>query len=102
LRDEIGRGKTPPAVLDLLVLGERVGDQREEPRVAAEHFADRERRVPPHRRVAVGEKVHCLRLRQLPAAEREAQFGNRLVEEAHPGSAPRDRFLVQQLFQLVR
>jgi hypothetical protein len=53
------------------------------------------------RTLAVGQQVHRLGLRQLAAAERETQLGDGLVEQAHPGGASRDRFLVQQLFEII-
>ncbi len=94
--------KAAPAVLDLLVLGEGVGNQRQGPDVFAQDVADAERGVAPHRGVAIGQQVERFGLGQLPPAERKSQSSHRLVEEPHPGGPAGDRFLVQQRLDLVR
>ena len=78
-----------PAVLDLLVLGERVGDQRKGPRVLAQDFADRDGGLAAHLGVAVGQQVEHLGLGQLLAAKRKPQIGHGLVEQPGPGGARR-------------
>ncbi len=102
---QIARGdrsrEAAPAVLDFLVLGERVGDQREGARVLAQHLADRLRRLAADFRVLVGQQIERFRLGQLLAAKREPQVGDRLVEQPRPGGSAGDIFLVQQLLDLV-
>ena len=90
-----------PAVLDLLVLGERVGDQGEQARAAVEHARDRFRgRLTPGP-VLVREPIEDLGAGQLPAVEREAQPRHGLVEQADPGAPAGDRLLVQHALDLV-
>ena len=102
---EIARGhralELAPAVLDLLVLGQRVGDQREDAQVLAQHPAEGFRRRLAYRAVAVGHLVEDLGAGQRCPVEREAQRRHGLVEQAHPGGAPGDALLVQQALQVV-
>ena len=86
----------PPAVGDFLVLGQRVGDQREGPQLLAEHRAQRLRRLAAHLAVAVLQLVERELERQLLAIDDEAQRGDGLVEEAVPGGCARHRLLVEQ------
>src|SRR3546814_8560038 len=46
-----------PAVLDLLVLGQRVGDQREQPDILPEDLGQRLRRLAPRGGILVGQLV---------------------------------------------
>src|SRR5436853_3167269 len=69
-------------VCRLLLEKKNVGDQREEARIAAEHLADRQSRLAPHRAVAVGKEVHRPGVRHLLAAKQEAPTGHSLVDEA--------------------
>ena len=56
--------ETAPAILDLFVLSERVGDQRKERAVATEHLPDRQGRLAPDRAVAIGQQVQGFGLRR--------------------------------------
>ena len=67
------RRELPPAVLDLLLLGERVGDPREERQPAGEGRRQRLRRRLPLRPVAVGEEVE----RRLEASASRRRPGSR-------------------------
>ena len=90
-----------PAVLDLLVLGERVGDQGEQAGAALEHARDRLRGRLAAGPVLVREHIEDLGAGQLLALEREAQARQGLVEQAHPGAPAGDRLLVQDALDLV-
>ena len=69
-----------PAVGDLLLLGERIGDQREQLDVLVESLADRVRGLLPHGAVPIRQFVQCRRHGQLLTAHRHAHAGHRLVE----------------------
>ena len=103
---EIARGDRPleaaPLVLDLLVLGQRVGDEGEGAHVLAEHAAERLRRFLPHLPVLVREQVESVGAGERLTAHGEAQRRHGLVEEAHPGRAARHLLLVQEALHLVR
>ena len=103
---EIARGdgarEAPPLVLDLLVLGERVGDEGEGADVLAEDGADGLCGLLAHRAVLVREQVERVGAGERLTLDGEAQPGHGLVEEAHPGGAARDLLLVQEALHLVR
>ncbi len=90
-----------PAVLDLLVLGERVGDKAEEADIARLDARDRLRRVAAQRAVLVREQVERLGAGELLPPDRIAQIGQGLVEEPHPGRAAGHRLVMQELLGLV-
>ncbi len=98
----LGLRIAPPGVDDLLVLGERVGDQREQPRVLGKAVADRVRRGRTPGTVGIRQPVERGGQRQRLAVDRDAEIGERLVEQAVPGGAARHLLLVQQLLELVR
>ncbi len=85
----------PPRVDDLLVLGERVGDQREQLQVLAERLADGAPGGLAHTAISVGELVESVSDGQLLARHRDAHPGDRLVEQPAPGAAAGNFFLVQ-------
>ena len=91
-----------PAVVDLLVLGERVGDQRENRDILALHLAEGFGCFLADLRILARELVEDLRLAQHLVAKGIAQARDGLVEQARPGGAADDVFLVQRLLQLVR
>ena len=106
--DEIGkvarRGrarKFAPTVLDLLVLGQGVGDQGEDRRVFAQHLAERERRRFAHLGVAVGKQMQDLGAGEVLAVDREAQPRHGLVEQPHPRRPARHRLLAQDLLEIL-
>ena len=90
-----------PAVLDLLVLGERVGDQREQADPALEHAGDRFRSRLAFGPVLVREQIEDLGAGELAAVEREAQARHGLIEQPDPGAPAGDRLLVQHALDLV-
>ena len=90
-----------PAVGDFLVLGERVGDQREGSEVLAEGRGQRFGRLPAHLAVGILQPVQRRLQKHLLAADVEAQLGHRLVEQPVPGAAPGHRLLVEQLLDAV-
>src|SRR3546814_7129760 len=67
----------------------------------AEEASDDLRPLRPPCRVPRRQAVERLGRRHLLAADRKAQRGDRLVEQAHPGGAAGDRLFVEQLFHLV-
>ena len=102
---EIARGDRPlesaPLVLDLLVLGEGVGDEREGAHVLAENGTQSLRRLPAHVAVLVREQVQRLGAAERLAPHGEAQRRHGLVEEPHPGRAAGDLLLEQEPLHLV-
>ena len=90
-----------PAVADLLVLRQRVGDEREDPQLAAQHRADRAGRLLADRAVRILKLVERRLQRHLLALHGEAQRGDRLVEQPVPGGVRRDRLLEKQLLGAV-
>ena len=80
-----GAGEAAPAVVDLLVLEQRIEDMREEPLVFPEHRGERRGRRPAHAGIGIGEPVERLLHGEPAVAEREAKRGQRLVEQPRPG-----------------
>ncbi len=84
------RRVAPPAILDLLVLGERIGDQREKLDVFAQPLSD----SPGARlaNLAVGIRQHVERLLDglFRAADPEPHPGHGFVEQPVPGGPPGD------------
>ena len=96
-----GARVVPPRIDDLLVLRQRVGDQREQPDIPAERLADRTRRGLAHRTVAIREIVQRRADREVLAADRHPHARDRLIEQPAPRAAPGHLLLVQQLLQVV-
>ena len=90
-----------PAVGDLLVLGERVGDQGEEADVVLEHLGQRLGRRTALAPVRVHEEMQrrLERGRLRLAVDLEAQRRHGLAEQPAPGPAPRHRFLAEQALE---
>ena len=86
-----GAGETAPAVVDLLVLEQRIEDMGEEPLVFPEHGGERRGRRPAHARIGMREPVQRLLQSELPVAEREAQArrASRRTAASRPRSRPR-------------
>ena len=94
-------GKGAPAVLDLLVLDQRVGDQGEDTDVVAQHMAQGLGGLPPGGGVAVGETVDHLGGGQGLSAKGKPQRRHGFVEQPRPGRPPGHVLLVQQALDLV-
>ena len=73
-----------PGVLDLLVLGQGVGDQREQPDVVAERFPNRLAGGFPDSTVTVGQLVQRGADRQFLAVQLDPHGGDRLIEQPRP------------------
>ena len=99
-------GEAAPAVGNLLVLGERVGDQREQPQVLLEGLGQRLGRGLALLRIRVLHDVQRLLERQRLAADLEAQRHHGFVEQPVERGIAGHRLLVEQLldavFELVR
>ena len=90
-----------PAVGDFLVLGERVGDQREGPQVFLEGLGQRLGRGFPLLAVGVLQQIERRLDGQRLAADPEAQRGDGVVILPVPGGIAGHRFLVEQLLDPV-
>ena len=94
-------GKAAPAVGNLLVLGERVGDEREGAQVFAEGLGQRLGGGPAGLFAAVLEQVERRLDRQRLGADLEPQAGDGVVEQPVPGALPGHRLLVEQLLDAI-
>ena len=94
-------GKTAPAIRYFLVLGERIGDEREHPQVRREGLGKRLRGLLADLLVGVLQQIKGLLDRKLLAADSEPQPGDRFVEQSIPGAVRGHRFLVKQLLDAV-
>src|SRR3954453_17901319 len=94
-------GKAPPAVGNLLVLGERVGNERELPQVFLEGLGESLRGGLSGLLVRVLQKSEHRLDRQRFRSDLEAQSGDRLVKQPVPGRIGSGRFLVEQLLDAV-
>ena len=90
-----------PGVLGRLVLGERVGDQREQLDPAAERRADRACGRFADRAVMVGQLVQHRADGEVLAAQRHSHAGDSFVEQAAPGLAAGHILVVQQALGLI-
>ena len=90
-----------PAILQLLVLGERVGDQGEQADVASQHLGDGARRTLAPGAIVVLQQIEDLGAGQLPPVVRKPERPHGFVEQPGPGAPPGDRLLVQDALDLV-
>ncbi|MPL71127.1 hypothetical protein SDC9_16898 [bioreactor metagenome] len=90
-----------PAVLDLLLLGQRVVHAREDLDVVGEDLGERMGRGLALRPVVVGHQRRRRLEAQRLALDLEGQRGGGLVEEAIPGGGADDRLVVQEFLELV-
>ena len=90
-----------PAVGDFLVLGERVGDQRERAQIGLEGLGQRLRRAFSLLAVRVLQHVERKLDRERLAADAEAQRRDGLVVIAVPGRIAGHRFFVEQFLDPV-
>ena len=95
------KGELAPLILDLLVLGEHVGDEREQAQLPVQHPAQGLGRFAADGTVVIGQRVQDIGEGQGLAVHRKTQVGNGFLEQAHPRRAPRDGLLVQNLLHLV-
>ena len=94
-------GEAPPAVGDLLVLRQRVGDQREQPDVVAERFCDGFRAGLAPGLVLRDEQVQRRFERQGFAVHLERQRRHGFVEQPVERAATGERLLVEQLLDAI-
>ncbi len=94
-------GEAAPAVGNLLVLGERVGDQREGAQVFLEGLGERVRRCLAGIGLRVLHQVERRLDRQRFAFHLEAQARDGFVEQPVPRRIGRHRLLVEQLLDAV-
>ena len=98
--------KATPTVGNFLVLGERIGDEREGPLIVLEGLGQRLACGLALVRRAVLQQIERRLDRQLLTADLEAQAGDGLVEQPVPGGIAALGFFVKQLldaiFELVR
>ena len=94
-------GEAAPAVGDFLVLGERVGDQRELRHVVLEGVRERLRRGFALFAVAVLHEIQRRLDGQRLARYLEAQIGDGGVEQPIPRRVRRHRFFVEQLLDAI-
>ena len=90
-----------PAVGDFLVLGERIGDQRERAQIFLEGLGQRFRGGLALLAVGIDHEIERRLDRKLLAADLEAQRGDQLVELPVPGRIGRHRLFVEQLLDAV-
>ena len=94
-------GKAAPAVGNLLVLGERVGDQREGAQVFPEGLGQRLGGGLAGLLVAVLEQIERRLDGERLGADLETQVGDGVVEQPVPGGLAGDRLFVEQLLDAV-
>ena len=90
-----------PAVGDFLVLGERVGDQREDAQIVLEGLRQRLRCGTALAHVRVLHQGERRLDRKRLAVDLEAQRADGLVEQAVPGARTGHRLLVEQLLDAI-
>ena len=95
-------GELAPAVLDLLLLGERVGDAGKEGQARLEHHRQRPGGGLAPAAVAVGEQVQRGLEAQRLAGDVEFQPRQGLVEQPVPGGGADHGLVVQEPLELVR
>ncbi len=88
-----GRQLTP-RILYLLVLGEGIGDQREQADIFAEALAEGLGRILADHGVRLRHPAHDIARRNFAAGHLEPHTGHGLIEQAGPGAAPGDRLFV--------
>ena len=94
-------GELAPAVGDLLVLGERVHDEREDAQIRCEGLGQRVRRRLPLLFVRVGHARQRRLQRQVLPVDLETQRGDRLVEKAVPSADAADGLFEEKLLDIV-
>jgi hypothetical protein len=94
-------GKSAPFVGNVLVLGERIGDQREDADIVLEHLADRFGGGAAQIGRRLLQFVERFFERDVPAGKRNAQAGDRFVEQTVPGRSAGLGFFEEQLFELL-
>src|SRR5258708_1047694 len=93
--------ESAPAIGNLLVLGERIGDQRKGPLIGLERFRQRLRRCLALFAGAVLQQVQRRFDRQLLGPDLEAQCGDGLIKQPVPGGVTALGFLVKQLLDAI-
>ena len=90
-----------PAIGNLLVLGQRIGHQRERPLIGLEGLRQRLRRRPALLTGAVLQQTERRLDRQFPSRNLEAQAGNGLIEQPIPGRVAALGFFMEQLLDAI-
>ena len=93
--------ETAPGVADVLVLGQRVGDQRKGAQIGLQGLGNGLRGIPAHGFAWVLHQVQHRLQRQFPGFDLEAQRRDGVVEQPVPGGAGGDGFFEEQLLQPV-
>ena len=93
--------ESAPAIGNLLVLGERIGDERKGPLVGLEGFRQRLRRRLALFAGAILQQAQGRLDRQFLAADLEAQARDGLIEQPVPGGVTALGFLVKQLLDAI-
>ena len=93
--------QTAPAIRNLLVLGERVGDERKGPLIVLEGLRQRLPCGLALFRRAVLQEIERRLDRQFLSADLEAKAGNGLVEQPVPGGIAALGFFVKQLLDAI-
>ncbi len=93
--------RAAPVILDRLVLGQRVGNQREQPDILPEHLAEILCCLLAQFRIRAGKKVQHLLRGHFLAIHLEFEARHGLIEQPHPGAPSGDILLMQQLLDLV-
>ena len=91
-----------PAVLNLFLFRQRVGDTGEEAEIGLEHFRQRGGGGDPFFAIGVGKEVQRAFGVQFLAVHVEGQPRHRLIKQAVPGGGADDAHVVLIGFQLIR
>jgi hypothetical protein len=94
-------GKSAPAIGDFLVLGKRVGDQREGAQVLRESPAQRCRRSLAGCGVAVLQQAERRFDGERLGADLETQARDGIIEQPIPGALPGHGFLMEKLLDAI-
>ena len=90
-----------PFVLDLLVLGQGVGDQGKDTDSIPEPGTEGLGAGAAHGLVRIVEQIERIGQRQVGPVDPKARLGHRLIEQPHPSAGPGDPLLVKKLLEIV-
>ena len=92
--------KAAPAILDLLVLGDGIQDQRQQTFIRLHHRRQRGTGLAAFLGVRTGQRIQDLRLGDVGPLEREPQRRGGFIEQPHPGAAPAWRAFSQHALHI--